>query len=921
MSKQSYKWDRINVDSSVKNDIKKRNTRELNKTNDEITQQNNGNNVSCKNPSKRGSVKNIFNRFKKNRNTTGDTTSQDTNTEMCTEIDMIQDKMYQKPKIIVLGYFGKKNIGDESFVIAYNNYFSEYELIIRNVYQDLDDIANMKDIHAVILGGGDVITKHFMNKLSDLLSNYTGKIYAFSVGIPYPSEMYYLSMFDHIVFRAKNDIPFGISSVGSKNISYLPDITWTLKPLVDCVKIPSDRFQIGVCLAQPAFHSNEHKESILSNIVTTFVKLSETRDITINLYAFNTSNSDDGDYEINSDYIVNTELYDMLFQHLSDKLQVINHVDNKLTDTLTMLKELKQNDLIIAMRFHANIFAMIQDVPLVPLYVSRKVENLLNDMGYDQYGYKLPTDDQTKPTELNSDYLLELINKRIESVYIPISVDLEQYNLLRVILNKNDPRQQLLTPNFINYNINDVFTRTKQMLKLYLNITDTTLDKWFKKTVTINQILKKNKNIDTVARIISFAITYNLSSEYVWGLTQNMQSPDFSIHDAIVWIYKDYIAIESNKNKLEIYHPSVNADRRLWIDMKYINQDNYKGYHRSGWTYVISGLENIEASNFMRTANIMVDMNLERTFLWGSDVPKLIGLIPYSKPWVGFIHHTFEQRYSEYNCVNLLRNTDFINSLKTCKCLFVLSSYLAEQLSTNLQKLNLEYIPQVMVLYHPTETPTVKFTFRQYCCNTNKKAIHIGGWLRNMYSIYDLQLYHSFNVSKAMLIGKDSNNYIRPDGIFEKVKDNFIKEVDTITDNDTLIIRNKYIEHMLDSIESKQKTVSLIEHVDNDAYDILLSENIVFLNYIDVSASNTVIECIVRNTPVIVNRHPALEEYLGIHYPGFYNDLTHATQIIQNICAIKNIYRYLTELDKSKLSLEYFMNDFQTKLTTVINNN
>ncbi len=915
MSKQSYKWDRINIDSPVGK--KQKNCEMIDNNKSTGTDSNENNQECCKTSSKRGSVKNMFSRFKKNRNKQCNTELQNIDTG----INTTSVKMCHKPKVIVLGYFGKKNIGDEAFIIAYNNYFSDYELIIRNVYQDLDDIVDMKDIHAVILGGGDVITQHFMNKLSGLFPYYTGKIYAFSVGIPYPSEMYYLSMFDHIVFRAKNDIPFGSSAVGAKNISYLPDITWTLKPLAESVKIPNTTFQIGVCLAQPAFHLNEHKESILMNIVTTFVKLSETRDIIINLYAFNTSNSEDGDYEINSDYIINAELYEMLSQHQSAKLQVINHIDSRLNDTLTMLKELKQNDLIIAMRFHANIFAMIQEVPHVPLYVSRKVENLLSDMEYNQYGYKLPTDDNTKPITLDSDYLLELINKRIEDTYIPVSVDLEQYKLLHNILQNHEPRQQLLTSNFVNYNINDIFTRAKQMLKLYLNITDTTLDKWFKNIVTIKQILKKGKNIDTVAQIISFAITYNLSSEYVWGLTQNLQKPDFSIHDAIVWIYKDYINIESNKNKLELYHPVVNSERQLWIDMKYINQDNYKGYHRSGWTYVISGLENIEASNFMRKANIMVDMNIERTFLWGSEVPKLIGLIPYSRPWVGFIHHTFEQRYSEYNCVNLLRNTDFIKSLPTCKCLFVLSSYLADQLTTNLQKLNLEYTPPVMVVYHPTETPIVQFTFRQYCGNTNKQVIHVGSWLRNMYSIYDLQLYHSFNISKAMLIGKDSNNYIRPDGIFEKVKDSFIKELDTIKDNDTLIIRNKYVEHMLDSIESKQKTVTLIEHADNDAYDVLLSQNIVFLNYIDVSASNTVIECIVRNTPVIVNRHPALEEYLGVHYPGFYDDLTHATQIIQNICAIKNIYRYLTEMDKSKLTLNYFMNDFQTKLMTVIDNN
>ncbi len=209
----------------------------------------------------------------------------------------------------------------------------------------------------------------------------------------------------------------------------------------------------------------------------------------------------------------------------------------------------------------------------------------------------------------------------------------------------------------------------------------------------------------------------------------------------------------------------------------------------------------------------------------------------------------------------------------------------------------------------------------KFCNNPDKKAIHIGGWLRNMYSIYDLTISPKANISKAMLIGKDVSNYIKPEGIFEKVKSHLLKNVDIVEDKNNIIIRNKYIEHMIYTLESKHKTVSIIKFVDNNSFDVLLSQNIVFVNFIDVSASNTIIECIVRNTPVIVNRHPALEEYLGKCYPGFYDDLTQAVELIQNFNNIKNIYTYLTQMDKSKLSLNYFINDFQTQVKLVLNVN
>lgn len=49
----------------------------------------------------------------------------------------------------------------------------------------------------------------------------------------------------------------------------------------------------------------------------------------------------------------------------------------------------------------------------------------------------------------------------------------------------------------------------------------------------------------------------------------------------------------------------------------------------------------------------------------------------------------------------------------------------------------------------------------------------------------------------------------------------------------------------------------------NEAYDRLLTENIGFVALHDASANNTVIECIARATPLLVNPLPAVVEYLG----------------------------------------------------------
>jgi len=76
-------------------------------------------------------------------------------------------------------------------------------------------------------------------------------------------------------------------------------------------------------------------------------------------------------------------------------------------------------------------------------------------------------------------------------------------------------------------------------------------------------------------------------------------------------------------------------------------------------------------------------------------------------------------------------------------------------------------------------------------------------------------------------------------------------------------------------------------------YDELLSSCIVFSEYFAVSASNLILECLVRGTPLIINRLPAIEEYLGPEYP-LYRDCLSLTD-----ACLRETHDYL--LDRSKL--------------------
>ena len=76
----------------------------------------------------------------------------------------------------------------------------------------------------------------------------------------------------------------------------------------------------------------------------------------------------------------------------------------------------------------------------------------------------------------------------------------------------------------------------------------------------------------------------------------------------------------------------------------------------------------------------------------------------------------------------------------------------------------------------------------------------------------------------------------------------------------------------MENLTNIMENIDVLQNMDNQKYDELLCENIVFINLVDASTVNTIIECIIRNTPIIVNRHPAAVELLGQNYPLFFEN-------------------------------------------------
>lgn len=293
---------------------------------------------------------------------------------------------------------------------------------------------------------------------------------------------------------------------------------------------------------------------------------------------------------------------------------------------------------------------------------------------------------------------------------------------------------------------------------------------------------------------------------------------------------------------------------------------NY-GNHRSGWSYAINSLRDLHNQR-----GIFVDGFIEKKFNWGTDPGDFRNNPePYKQPWIGFIHCPPNMpKWFNYELApqSIFSTQLWQESVKYCQGLFCLSEYHKRWLEKHLN------IP-IASLIHPTEIPKVKFSMDRFLSNPEPKIVQVGWWLRKLHSIYYLPVN---SLRKAILDPGRSGI----DKLFE-------------------------IEKKLFELKPDNQSVELINYLTNFDYDDLLSKNIVYLDLYDASANNSIIECIVRNTPVLVNPLPAVREYLGEEYPFYFCNLKEAAEKASQISLIEETYLYLKNYSfQNKLTSNYF---------------
>lgn len=304
--------------------------------------------------------------------------------------------------------------------------------------------------------------------------------------------------------------------------------------------------------------------------------------------------------------------------------------------------------------------------------------------------------------------------------------------------------------------------------------------------------------------------------------------------------------------------------------------------HRSGWGYCMSKLRHLHSKH-----GLYLDDFMDKSFGWNvHNLYKGETSVPYKRDWVGFLHNPpkVEHWFDASNKPeSLFKREIFLESLPYCKCMISLSKYHADWVRSKLD------VP-VISLKHPTEIPLKKWSINNFLKQKRKKVVQIGYWLRKMDSIYRLKC--DSRMEKIWLPSDEAVALYNFES-YTKTRVNRKQE--------------KYI-------ESSVK----IQRLSNEDFDDLLSNCIVFLNLDDASANNAIIESVARNTPVLINRHPAVEEYLGKDYPLYFNDLNHASNLLYDYDRIYETHNYFKSMDKTWISGSYFANDLVSKLKGVI---
>lgn len=283
------------------------------------------------------------------------------------------------------------------------------------------------------------------------------------------------------------------------------------------------------------------------------------------------------------------------------------------------------------------------------------------------------------------------------------------------------------------------------------------------------------------------------------------------------------------------------------------------GAHRSGWPYAMRSLRRLCGPH----GRVLLDDYVERTFHFAT----VSEHVPHSSPWVAICHHPPEAPawFPTTDLRRVIATPAFIESLADLRLVIALAPHVAEWMRGTLKV-------EAVSVGHPSARSRLTWSQAKYL--DTRTVVQVGYYMRNLLAIHQLRT---------------------PAGISKL-------EIRTA---EPWVMRARGLCERHYSSRPQLGTVRIVERLSSRDYDNLLASCVVFVELIDAVANNTVLECIARNTPIVVNRLPGTEHYLGRSYPLFYDDIGSATELLTDD-NVMEAHEYLKRLPKKWLAASEF---------------
>lgn len=294
--------------------------------------------------------------------------------------------------------------------------------------------------------------------------------------------------------------------------------------------------------------------------------------------------------------------------------------------------------------------------------------------------------------------------------------------------------------------------------------------------------------------------------------------------------------------------------------------------HRGGWKVVMQHVIQAGVLSLRpRDGQLLFVDCMESVFLWQQKT--------LDQPWIGILHYTanLPSTYPEHVTLQgLLKSRAFLASKTWCKLVIVLS------------RTSQQYIQE----YHPG----IKVVSMKHPIGMTDVTRH-----------YDLPAFKANRQSwKVILLGQQYRRVSTL--VFLRTKYPKVWMPGMKLDKAQFLERYRMEPNLPPNPDTSGFEIFRTEKFQE--YDHLLMTNIIILDLLDAAANNALLEMINLAIPMLVSRHPAVEEYLGPAYPLYFTSIHEIERILDQedkfIERMELAHKYLVKLPKDDLQMSWF---------------